>query len=98
MTIAADSGNFRASTRQVNAWFIGILCFMLLPAAFVPGLPIVGPIVALLTPVRRSGWRMGVLCAVAALFVLHLVAALVAVYGYWPQWLMLDDEDPSLVG
>jgi hypothetical protein len=84
--------------------FLVVLALMVLTAplvAWVPlpwalvALPLLWPLVALLTPVRRSRWRMNVLWVLAAALAVQLIVTLVASSGYWPEWLMFDDEDYS---
>jgi hypothetical protein len=103
MTVNAQQPHSRGAT----AWFLGILAFTVLIAplvAWVPfppplaALPLLGPLVALLTPVRRYRWRMSVLWVVVAALVVQLILAFTASSGCWPDWLMFDDEDPSRVG
>lgn len=82
-------------SRGVTAWFLVILAFMVLIAPLVPGLPLVGPLLALLTPVRRSRWRMIILWVLAVAELVHLYLAFLASGGGWPDWLMFDQEDYS---
>jgi hypothetical protein len=88
----------RPHSRAATVWFLLILAFMILVAPMVPGLPLIGPLVALLTPLRRSRWRMIILWFLAAAHVVHLYFALLAWDGSWPDWLMFDQEDHDPAG
>jgi hypothetical protein len=96
MTIRTEEPALQPRARATTWWFLGILVFMLLIAPMVPGLPSVGPLIALGTPVRRSRWRMVTLWGLAALHVVYVVLLLLTITDHWPQWLILDDEEYSV--
>jgi len=96
MTVHAPAPQSQHEARAATGWFLGIVAFMIVVAPSVPGLPFVGPLVALRTPVRRTRWQMATLWGLAALHVVQLVLLLLAVTDSWPEWLMFDDEEHSL--
>src|ERR671916_439136 len=90
-------------SRVATAWFVGFLAVTVLTAplvAWVPlpaplvALPLLGPLAALITPVRHSRRRLAILWAVAAALTVHLALAFTASSGHWPDWLMFDQDDP----
>jgi hypothetical protein len=93
-TATVDTGSPGHPTylRGTTGWFLGILAFMLLSAP-IPGLPFVGPLVALVTPVRHSRWRMVALWGFAATSAAFIVWNFLAGYWYWPGWLAEAVED-----
>ncbi|SDS87225.1 hypothetical protein SAMN04489860_2585 [Paraoerskovia marina] len=63
-----------------------------LATPLVPGLPLLGPVVAIFTPVRYSAWRMWVIWGIAGVCAVFLLLALASSLG-WADWLVLDQED-----
>ncbi|MGF0118679.1 hypothetical protein ACQFYA_20500 [Promicromonospora sp. Marseille-Q5078] len=80
--------------RGMNVWFFLILALMIASAMLVPGLSLVWPLVGLLTPLRRSRWRMACLWGLGGAELVRLWLGLAAWDGTWPDWLVFDSEDP----
>ncbi len=81
-------------THRRSRLFVGMLILTLLLSPFA----LVGPLVALATPLRRAPRQMRLLWIVAlAVTVLGWGLALFASSGLWPDWLMFDSEESATV-
>lgn len=79
-----------ATSKAQNRWFVAMLALtgILAPVA------LVGPLVALATPLRTARHEMRTLWILAvALIVILWGAALFASSELWPDWLILDPEE-----
>ena len=78
------------TSRTQDRWFAAMLALTGILAPFA----LVGPLVALATPLRSSPRKMRALWILAtALVVVLWGAALFASSELWPDWLILDSEE-----
>lgn len=77
---------------RLTGWFVAMLAVTVLTAPFV----LIGPLVALATPLRSSRRKMTILWATALFLAALIVAlALLADSDLWPSWLMFDSEEDA---
>lgn len=91
------SDGISAPTRILNVWFGVTVALMVLVFPFVPGLPLVGAVVAPFTPLRESKWRLWVIWGIAGVYAFFMVLVLASSFG-WADWMILDQEDYSPEG
>ena len=77
---------------RLTGWFVAMLAVTVLTAPFT----LIGPLVALATPLRSSRRKMTLLWVTAvALLALVVALALFADSDLWPSWLMFDSEEDA---
>lgn len=77
---------------RLTGWFVAMLAVTVLTAPFT----LIGPLVALVTPLRSSRRKMTILWVTAvALLALVVAFAVLADSDYWPSWLMFDSEEDA---
>lgn len=87
---AGGSDTTVVASRGRTGWFVAMLALTLMTAPFT----LIGPLVALATPLRSSRRQMTILWVVACILVALMWAlALWASSDHWPSWLMFDEEE-----